>query len=56
VAIVESVTNDPEMTVADITIGVLDRETREVRAFRFTPQELDELGPKALAERLFTAA
>lgn len=54
VAVLESVSNDPAMTVHEIAIGLLDKQTRAVRAYRFTPQQLDQMGPQALAQQLFS--
>lgn len=55
VALVTTVTNDPAMTAQEVVIGLLDRETRQVSTYRFTPQELEDLGPEALADRIFGA-
>lgn len=56
VAILAAVTNDADFTAHQITIGLFDHQTGAVNEYRFTPSELDELGPEALARRLFPAA
>lgn len=56
VAILAAVTNDADFTAHQITIGLFDRQTGAVNEYRFTPRELEELGPEALARRLFPAA
>ena len=55
VAVLEHVSNDPKMTVHRVTIGLFDRESQSVREYGFTPRELEDLGPDALAKQLFAA-
>lgn len=56
VGIVEFVRNDPGFTVHHVTIGLFDPAAGAVNEYRFTPRELEELGPEALARQLFPAA
>lgn len=55
VAVLAAVTNDPDFTAHRITLGLFDPKTGAVTEYSFTPRELEELGPEALADRLFAA-